>query len=193
MTNLISELIELARREPPAASRTCASTSSPRTRSSGRGGTGPASRSRSDFEESLVHGVPATIDRAVGNLLDNAAKWSPPGGEVEIAVQGGEVTVRDHGPGSTRTTCPTSSTASTGRARRAACRGRASGLAIVKQVAEAHGGTVVAERPDGGGTLMRFRLNGSRATRQRKSRFSRYADSRVSGNEITKNTSITKP
>jgi signal transduction histidine kinase len=30
----------------------------------------------------------------------------------------------------------------------------------VKQVAEAHGGTVVAERPEGGGTLMRLRLNG---------------------------------
>ena len=34
------------------------------------------------------------------------------------------------------------------------------GLAIVRQVAEAHGGTVTAEQPDGGGTLMRFRLNG---------------------------------
>jgi two-component system sensor histidine kinase MprB len=36
------------------------------------------------------------------------------------------------------------------------------GLAIVRQVAEAHGGTVTAERPDGGGTLMRLRLNGVR-------------------------------
>ena len=34
------------------------------------------------------------------------------------------------------------------------------GLAIVRQVAEAHGGTVTAELPEGGGTLMRFRLNG---------------------------------
>jgi two-component system sensor histidine kinase MprB len=35
------------------------------------------------------------------------------------------------------------------------------GLAIVKQVAEAHGGTVTAESADGGGTLMRLRLNGA--------------------------------
>ena len=34
------------------------------------------------------------------------------------------------------------------------------GLAIVKQVAETHGGTVAAERADGGGTLMRLRVNG---------------------------------
>ena len=52
-----------------------------------------------DLDESLVHGVPSTIERAVANLLDNAAKWSPPGGEVEVGVRGGEVTVRDHGPG----------------------------------------------------------------------------------------------
>ena len=38
------------------------------------------------------------------------------------------------------------------------------GLAIVHQVAEAHRGTITAEAPAGGGTLMRFRLadgNGS--------------------------------
>ena len=32
------------------------------------------------------------------------------------------------------------------------------GLAIVRQVAEAHGATVTAERADGGGTLMRLSL-----------------------------------
>src|SRR5213078_2930483 len=52
-----------------------------------------------EFEESMVHGAPSTIERAVANLLDNAAKWSPPGGEIEVAVRGDEVTVRDHGPG----------------------------------------------------------------------------------------------
>ena len=43
--------------------------------------------------------MPATIERAVSNLLDNAAKWSPPGATVEVAVRDGEVVVRDHGPG----------------------------------------------------------------------------------------------
>ena len=108
-----------------------------------------------------MHGVPATLDRAVGNLLDNAAKWSPPGGEVEIAVRAGEVTVRDHGPGIDDEDLPYVFDRFY-RARSArGLPGSGLGLAIVKQVAEAHGGTVVAERPADGGTLMRFRLNGS--------------------------------
>src|SRR6202011_5701328 len=59
----------------------------------------PGVKFRTDLKESTVHGVPATIERALANLLDNAAKWSPPDGEIEIAVRDGEVTVRDHGPG----------------------------------------------------------------------------------------------
>ena len=100
MTNLISELIELARGEQPPAELEdvrldlVAADAVERTRRNR-----PGVSFKTDFEESLVNGVPATIDRAVGNLLDNAAKWSPPGGEVEIAVRGAEVTVRDHGPG----------------------------------------------------------------------------------------------
>ncbi len=100
MTTLISELMELARgEEPPARLEDVrldlvAGDAVERTRRNR-----PGVSIKTDFEESLVHGVPETIDRAVGNLLDNAAKWSPPGGEVEIVVRDGEVTVRDHGPG----------------------------------------------------------------------------------------------
>ena len=112
---------------------------------------------KTDFQESLVHGVPATLDRAVGNLLDNAAKWSPPGGEVEIAVRGAEVTVRDHGPGIDEEDLPYVFDRFY-RARSArGLPGSGLGLAIVRQVAESHGGSVVAERAEGGGTLMRFR------------------------------------
>ena len=46
-----------------------------------------------------MRGSPERLDRAVANLLDNAAKWSPPGGIVEVAVSGRELVVRDHGPG----------------------------------------------------------------------------------------------
>ncbi len=162
MTNLISELIELARGEEPPKELEdvrldlVAAEAVERTRRNR-----PGVSFKTDFEESLVHGVPATIDRAVGNLLDNAAKWSPPGGEVEIAVRGGEVTVRDHGPGIEDEDLPYVFDRFY-RARSArGLPGSGLGLAIVKQVAEAHGGTVVAERPDDGGTLMRFRLNGS--------------------------------
>ncbi len=47
----------------------------------------------------MVEAVPSELERAVGNLLDNAAKWSPPQGVVEVSVGEGQVVVRDHGPG----------------------------------------------------------------------------------------------
>jgi two-component system sensor histidine kinase MprB len=162
MTNLIWELIELARGEEPPKELEdvrldlVAAEAVERTRRNR-----PGVSFKTDFEASLVHGVPATLDRAVGNLLDNAAKWSPPGGEVEIAVHGGEVTVRDHGPGIDEEDLPYVFDRFYRAASARGLPGSGLGLAIVKQVAEAHGGTVVAERPDDGGTLMRFRLNGS--------------------------------
>ena len=39
------------------------------------------------------------LRRAVGNLLDNARKWSPPGEPVSVECRDGTVVVRDHGPG----------------------------------------------------------------------------------------------
>ena len=110
------------------------------------------------LEESLVTGVPERLHRAVANVLDNAAKWSPPGGEVDVAVRGGEVSVRDRGPGIDADDLPH---VFERFYRSAAARNRPGsglGLAIVRQVAESHGGSVVAERADGGGTLVRLRI-----------------------------------
>ncbi len=96
----------------------------------------------------------------MSNLLDNAAKWSPPDRPVEVAVRGGEVTVRDHGPGIADEDLPFVFDRFY-RARSArGLPGSGLGLAIVRQVAEAHGGRVLVERPEGGGTLMRFQLDG---------------------------------
>jgi two-component system sensor histidine kinase MprB len=162
MTTLISELIELARGERHPAEPEdvrldlVAADAVERTKRNR-----PGVEFKTDLEESLVYGVPETIDRALGNLLDNAAKWSPPDGEVEVAVHGGEVTVRDHGPGIDEEDLPYVFDRFY-RARSARGQpGSGLGLAIVRQVAQAHGGTVVAERAEGGGTLMRFTLNGA--------------------------------
>jgi two-component system sensor histidine kinase MprB len=113
-----------------------------------------------DLSESVVHGVPASLERAIGNVLDNAAKWSPPGGEVDVRVDDGTVVVRDRGPGIAPEDMPfvfdrfyRSSSART-------MPGSGLGLAIVRQVAEAHGGCVVAEAAEGGGTRVTLRLNG---------------------------------
>ncbi len=59
----------------------------------------PQVRFTLDARETVVEGDPDRLAKAVANLLDNAGKWSPPGEEVEVRVGGGEVTVRDHGPG----------------------------------------------------------------------------------------------
>jgi two-component system, OmpR family, sensor histidine kinase MprB len=164
MTTLIAELIELAHgdgqpREPEEVRLDVLTADAvERTRRNRPGVT-----FRTELTESVVDGVPATLERAIGNLLDNAAKWSPPGGEVEVGVRDGEVTVRDHGPGIDEDDLPYvfdrfyRSTAARGMP------GSGLGLAIVRQVAEAHGGAVTAERPEDGGTLMRLRLNGRRA------------------------------
>ena len=96
----------------------------------------------------------ATIERAVGNLLDNAAKWSPPGGAVEVEVHGGRLVVRDHGPGIADEDLPyVFDRFYRARAARG-MPGSGLGLAIVRQVAESHGGAVVAEHAEGGGTRM---------------------------------------
>jgi two-component system sensor histidine kinase MprB len=115
-----------------------------------------------DLEESVVHGVPSTIERAIGNLLDNAAKWSPSGGRVEVAVRGGELTVRDHGPGIDDDDLPYVFDRFYRASSARGMPGSGLGLAIVHQIAEAHGGEVLAEQAEGGGTKMTLRLNGRR-------------------------------
>lgn len=107
---------------------------------------------------STVHGDAALLERAVGNLVDNAAKWSPAGGTVDVSVEHGEVRVRDHGPGV--------AAAERGRVfdrfwRSPTARqmpGSGLGLAIVRQVAQAHNGEVTVEAADGGGALFMMRL-----------------------------------
>jgi two-component system, OmpR family, sensor histidine kinase MprB len=161
MTTLVAELIELARAEEqpdePEDVRLdlVAADAVERARRNL-----PGIDFETDLQVSLIHGVPSTIERAVANLLDNAAKWSPPGGPVEVGVRDGTVTVRDHGPGIAEEDLPFVFDRFY-RARSArGMPGSGLGLAIVRQVAEKHGGEVVAEPADGGGTQMTLRLNG---------------------------------
>ena len=168
MTALIGELIELAREARPDAVvepardvrlDLVAADAIERTRRNR-----PGIEFESDLHESIVYGAPSTIERAVANLLDNAAKWSPPGGQVEVAVQQGELSVRDHGPGIADEDLPYVFDRFYRSRSARGLPGSGLGLAIVKQVAEAQGGSVVAERPEDGGTLMRLRLNGRKTS-----------------------------
>jgi two-component system sensor histidine kinase MprB len=166
LTALIGELMVLARGEQPAAEPedvrldlVTADTVERIRRNH------PGVTFATELEESVVHGVPATIERAVGNLLDNAAKWSPPGGEIEVAVRDGALTVRDHGPGIEQDDLPYVFDRFWRAPSARGMPGSGLGLAIVRQVAEAHGGDVVAERAEGGGTRVTLRLNGLVAER----------------------------
>jgi two-component system, OmpR family, sensor histidine kinase MprB len=111
-----------------------------------------------DLKPTLVRGATSRLDRAIANLLDNAAKWSPPGGKVEVKVASGEVTVRDHGPGIDEADLPHIFDRFYRASSARALPGSGLGLAIVRRVAESHGGTVTAEAAGGGGTLIRLRL-----------------------------------
>ncbi len=159
MTTLISELIELARAE-----QLTAEPEDVRLDLLVRDAVDRARRNRPEIEYSTelepttVHGVPSTIERAVSNLLDNAAKWSPSGAGVEVGVREGTLVVRDHGPGIADEDLPyVFDRFYRARAARG-MPGSGLGLAIVKQVAESHGGNVVAARAEGGGTRMVLNL-----------------------------------
>jgi two-component system sensor histidine kinase MprB len=111
----------------------------------------PGIRFVTDLQPTVVRGAPVRLDRGISNLLDNAAKWSPAGGVVEVIVADGTVTVRDHGPGIPEADLPhvfdRFYRATTARG----LPGSGLGLAIVRQVAESHGGSVTAANADGGG------------------------------------------
>ena len=155
MTMLISELIELARAEQHTAEPEdvrldlLVADVVERARRNR-----PEVRYALDLEPTTVQGVPTTIERAVGNLLDNAAKWSPVGEDVEVELRAGQLVVRDHGPGIPDEDLPyVFDRFYRARAARG-LPGSGLGLAIVRQVAESHGGGVVAEHAEGGGTRM---------------------------------------
>jgi len=98
---------------------------------------------------------PILVERAVGNLLDNAVKYSPPGAPIEVSVREGEVVVADHGPGIAEEDLPRIFDRFYRAAAARAKPGAGLGLAIVREAAEAHGGAATAES---GADGARFRL-----------------------------------
>jgi two-component system, OmpR family, sensor histidine kinase MprB len=106
-------------------------------------------------EPTVVRGEPQRIQRAVANIVDNAVKWSPPGGTVELELSGGELTVRDHGPGFADADLPHVFERFYRAEAARGLPGSGLGLAIVRQAAEAHGGFATAGNAAGGGALLR--------------------------------------
>ena len=102
-------------------------------------------------DDSTVVAHPAALERAVANLVDNAAKFSPAGTPIDVTVHGGAVTVADRGPG-----IPERELEAVFERfhRTPEARGRPGsglGLAIVAAVAAESGGSATARNRAGGG------------------------------------------
>jgi two-component system sensor histidine kinase MprB len=160
LTALVGDVVELARGSKPGRVlddvRVDRIVEALVQRAEGRGGVDV--RFRADLEPTVIRGEPDRVNRAVSNLLDNAVKWSPAGGIVDLSLHDGVLTVRDHGPGFADADLPHvferfyRADDSRGRP------GSGLGLAIVRQAAEAHGGSVEAANAPGGGGLIRVRF-----------------------------------
>jgi two-component system sensor histidine kinase MprB len=98
-----------------------------------------------------VVGDANSLERAVTNLLDNAAKWSPTDGTVTVRLTGGVLTVDDQGSGVAEADRPHVFDRFYRADESRAMPGSGLGLAIVRQVVDRHGGQVqVSEAPGGG-------------------------------------------
>ena len=137
-------------------SRSCSATSPARSPPGPRAVTGEPCWSRTD--DSVVDAPFSNVERAVSNLVDNAAKFDCTGGAIEIEVHDGAVVVHDRGPG-----IPAQEHLRVfDRFYRAddarSLPGSGLGLSIVRDVAVRNGGSVIiADRP-GGGASVGFRL-----------------------------------
>jgi two-component system sensor histidine kinase MprB len=110
-------------------------------------------------EPCMVHARPSRLARAVGNLLDNAIKFSPSGGEVHVTCRGGVVTVEDAGPGIADADVPHVFDRFFRSSRDRGLPGSGLGLAIVAQVAtEADGSIEVGRSESLGGAKLVLRL-----------------------------------
>jgi two-component system sensor histidine kinase MprB len=113
------------------------------------------------LEPTIVDGYRDRMERAVWNLLENAGKWSGEGGAVEVSLTSGDLEIRDHGPGFAEEDRPLVFDRFYRSAAARAMPGAGLGLAIVREVAEAHGGTVAAENAQDGGARVRLSLDGA--------------------------------
>ena len=123
----------------------------------------PELRFETRLEPYRIVAAGSRVERAVENVLDNAIKWSPPGGTVDVRLLDGALTVRDHGPGIAEADLPHVFDRFYRTVAARALPGSGLGLAIVKQTVDDHGGSVTVANADGGGALFTLRFNANGA------------------------------
>jgi two-component system sensor histidine kinase MprB len=119
---------------------------------------GPGLEFDVDLAPLLVAGEASTLERAVTNLLDNAVKFSPPGGRITVRLEGNELRIRDQGPGIADEDLPHIFERFYRSDRSRNTPGTGLGLSIVDHTVTAHGGTIAVIRPADGGAEFVVRL-----------------------------------
>jgi len=113
---------------------------------------------RVQADSSVVVGRPRALERVVSNLLGNAAKFDTSGGPIDVAVESGAIVVADHGPGFDPDDLPRVFDRFHRSVSARSLPGSGLGLAIVRDLVEAHGGTVAATNAADGGAMVRVTL-----------------------------------
>lgn len=161
MTQLIGDLVELGRDENAPHLVELVDLREVLSRAVSRARhRAPAVTFAIEADDWWVTGESAALERAVMNLLDNAAKWSPTAGTVHITLHDGVLTVRDEGPGIAEEDLPKVFDRFYRSRESRAMPGSGLGLAIVWQTAQRHSGTVAAANSPGGGAAMTLTLPG---------------------------------
>ncbi|MET9894615.1 HAMP domain-containing sensor histidine kinase [Streptomyces sp. NPDC006465] len=122
---------------------------------------GPELTITADLEPWYVRAEPSALERAIVNILDNAVKFSPGGGTIDVRLKDGELTVRDHGPGIPTDELPHVFDRFWRSPDARALPGSGLGLSIVARTVQQSGGEVSLRPADGGGTIAVVRLPGA--------------------------------
>ncbi|MFJ4889401.1 ATP-binding protein [Streptomyces sp. NPDC088788] len=124
---------------------------------------GPELTITADLEPWFVRAEPSALERAIVNILDNAVKFSPPGGTVDVRLHAGELSVRDHGPGIPTDELPHVFDRFWRSPDARALPGSGLGLSIVARTVQQAGGEVSLRPAEDGGTIATVRLPGAPA------------------------------
>lgn len=163
LTALMSNIIELARGDEPAIATEpvdladIVASALRRTRRNR-----PGIAFRDQLESCPLVADPDRLERAVVNVLDNAAKWSPPNAVVDVDLAARVLTVRDRGPGIPTAELPRIFDRFYRAATSRNVPGSGLGLAIVQQTVQSHGATVSVSPAPGGGTAVVLDFRGVR-------------------------------
>ena len=122
---------------------------------------GPELTIDASLEPWYTRAEPAALERAVVNILDNAVKFSPEGGTIEVRLNEGVLTVRDHGPGIPAEELPYVFDRFWRSPSARALPGSGLGLSIVARTVQQAGGEVTLGHAGGGGTIATVRLPGA--------------------------------